>query len=267
MRRIGNHLMHFWPVYIIVFVLLCAAFLASKGEWEIAHVLSIVSLLLFCFCLLTMPMNIIYGFIGTSGSIPVFLFLLLIFNLAFSGIYYKGFFQNAGITYDLNQPYVSFNLFFNKDTTSIQDVESFDTTFIYAIISSPNNYGNGITNIIPIDCTGASKSKLCYSDSPIQISISKKIRRYQRIGFNTVFQNTLLTSLIQEPTDLFAIASSYNEIETGGIAANSGTIEKWEHDRDVSRIFNWILILQVFISWIFFGVFISILYNKFRYES
>jgi len=37
--------------------------------------------------------------------------------------------------------------------------------------------------------------------------------------------------------------------------------------RKISDLFEWILIFHIIISWIFFGVFISLLYNKFRYES
>ena len=267
MGRICDHLKHFWPVYFIIAILLCSAVLASFGKWEIAHILSIVSLVLFCICLFTMPMNIIYGFIGTSGSISIFLFLLLIFNLAFSGIYYKGFFLNAGISYDLNQPYVSFNLFSDKDYDSIQVVESVDTSYIYAVIytqcGSVENQKDSTSNV----CVNENICKIKCSDSPVQISLNKETRRYQHVGFWTIFQNTLLTSLMQESTDLFAIASSYNDIEASEVTGNGNNPEKWEHDRDLSRMFSWVLILQVFISWIFFGVFISILYNKFRYES
>ena len=69
-----------------------------------------------------------------------------------------------------------------------------------------------------------------------------------------------MTSMMLEPSDLFAIASTYNQ----GV---EDFPTETKLDQQKSELFHWLLILQIFISWIFFGVFISILYNKFRYES
>ncbi len=105
------------------------------------------------------------------------------------------------------------------------------------------------------------KDTMIYHTRPFAESRVSEIEvapKYQSISFGFVFRNTIITSLIQEPTDFFAAASTYNEAQ-----ARDGL----ETDKEKARLFHWILIFQILISWIFFGVFISILYNKFRYES
>ena len=93
--------------------------------------------------------------------------------------------------------------------------------------------------------------------------INEEIHEYQKITFGDVLWNMVLTSLIQEPTDLFAATATFNQ---GMYHSDNGVINE-AIDRGRAHLFHWILILQILISWILLGVFISILYNKFRYES
>ena len=72
-----------------------------------------------------------------------------------------------------------------------------------------------------------------------------------KVSYGLVLRNTFLVSLTQQPSDFFNLAISQYEGEK-------------EYHMD---ILEWLLIVQIFISWILFGVFISILYNKFRRES
>ena len=72
---------------------------------------------------------------------------------------------------------------------------------------------------------------------------------------------------MQEPTDFFSVASTYNESMADPSLSPEDQLREISHDKQKSEMFQWVLIVQVLISWIFFGVFISLLYNKFRYES
>jgi uncharacterized membrane protein YqjE len=72
---------------------------------------------------------------------------------------------------------------------------------------------------------------------------------------------------MQEPTDFFSIASTYNTSMVAPQFSPNKQLKEIELDKQKAKMFQWILIFQVLISWIFFGVFISLLYNKFRYES
>ena len=76
-----------------------------------------------------------------------------------------------------------------------------------------------------------------------------------------------MTALMQEPTDFFAAASTYNESIVDSSLSKKEQVAEITLDKQKTMMFHWILIFQILISWIFFGVFISLLYNKFRYES
>lgn len=256
-------LSNFYPIWIIIIALGVAAFFAWNNIWEIAQWIAWISMGLFVLFMLSMPMNLVYGLIGTKGNIRVYVFLLILINFIFSLIYYSTTFKDAGVTYDINQPYISFGMFTGKD----KDVETCsiqirDTSYIYDVDGNKISY-----------------------------AVSEETHNYQRVDFMYVLKNTFMTSLMQEPSDFFAIASTYNravderEKDILGYKDSCKPIccckdcncrkefgevvidPKHNRDQQKSELFHWLLILQVFISWIFFGVFISILYNKFRYES
>ena len=198
--------------------------------WGICRIGLIISLVVFIIFLFHNPLNVVYGLIGTKGHIRTYLLLLVVINLIFSLIYQFGFFKNAGITYDINQPYISYGMFDGAQKDSI--------------IHQKGMY-------VPV--FNAEGIPVSYWFQP-GTDIS-----FQKIRGIDVLKNTIMTSLMQEPSDFFAIASTYNEGVDDFI--------KSPIDRQKSQLFHTLLILQIFISWIFFGVFISILYNKFRYES
>ena len=181
------------------------------------------------------PLNLVYGLVGTRGSIRVFFFSFLIINTMFGLIYYMGFFRDAKISYDVNLPHICFS----KEDMPYGDYK--DTIYIY-------------------------------SDAGISYFLqTKDYPQYQSITCEQVFFNTFVTSLIQEPSDLFAAASTFNEAmyDITGMNENDKLLLKKisRIDYSQSTLFHWILIVQILISWILLGVFISILYNKFRYES
>lgn len=250
----------FYPIWLIIIGLGVATFFSARGEWEIAQRIALISLGAFLLLMWRKPMNIVYGLIGTKGDIRMYVFLLVFINLIFSGIYYYAIFKDAGITYDINQPYISYGMFNGKDTTAYT-VTVRDTSYSYDLAGEQISY-----------------------------TVSEEKHNYQKVEPWYVLKNTFMTSLMQEPSDFFAIASTYNQAvdskEKDIVVHNKITIkrcckcknckcknaavvlsEKKDRGQEKSELFHWLLILQVFISWIFFGVFISILYNKFRYES
>ena len=175
-------------------------------------------------------MNAVYGLIGTSGSVGVFFVAVIFISFLFSGIYYLGFYRNAGVCYDVNQTHIKFDV---CDSTR-EDCHR-DTVYIQGLSSE----------------TGT------------PFFVNEERHYYQDIGFWYVFRNTVMTSLMQEPSDLFAATVVYNE----GMYQEGDKVKTDSLDRGKATLFHWILILQILISWILLGVFISILYNKFRYES
>lgn len=258
MSKLGNYISDFRTVWIIFAILIVAASLATLGHWDAAKYVFIFALFFFLGFIALKPMNAVYGLNGTSGNIRKFICLVIFFNLIFSCIYYLGFFKNAGISYDINQPYVSYGMFYNiPDSTTksvvLQHEVKIETTESESYYISQKRLKSGkIQPDTLIFVSPARPTSHYYEEEHL----------YNRIQWPTVFQNTLMTSLMQEPADLFSCCSVYNNINNPQEQNLNGYI-----DEESCRFFTWILLVQVFISWIFFGVFISILYNKFRYES
>lgn len=254
-----------WYFFSLLLIISALSYFLPRYTWFLASPLTKVILAGFVVFLLWRPMNLVYGLIGTKGSIRTYVALLILINLIFSCVYHVAFFKDAGITYDINQPYISYGMFNGKDTTAYI-VTVRDTSYSY-------------------DMAG----------EQIAYTVSEEKHNYQKVDPWFVLKNTFMTSLMQEPSDFFATASTYNQAVTNN--KKNGIFEKdivgYEinckpvccckkcscrktfnkpiieegRDKEKSELFHWLLILQVFISWIFFGVFISILYNKFRYES
>ena len=192
------------------------------------------------------PMNAVYGLMGTSGSIRLFFFNFVIISLIFSSIYYFGFFKDAGISYDVNQPHVDFQRY--------AVTANADTTKTGLPIITVSTKRDTIYLEHKLDTTS-------YTETIIQTHVTRDTimpLQYQPIDFWQVWRSTILTTLTQESADLLAIATVHNEAME---STNVGL------DKEKSELFEWILIFHIIISWIFFGVFISLLYNKFRYES
>lgn len=220
----------FYPIWLIVAGLGVATLLSFNGQWGLGQVTAWISLGYFILFMLRKPLNLVYGLIGTKGSIRTYVTMMIVINTIFSGIYHYAIFKDAGITYDINQPHISYGMFHAKDT-------QVDSVIMRDIIYTYNLSGEKISYIV-----------------------NEEKHHYQKIEFPFVLKNTVMTSLMQEPSDFFAIASTYNE-------SVDDFPDTKQINKEKSELFHWLLILQVFISWIFFGVFISILYNKFRYES
>lgn len=240
--KIGYHLKGFFPIWLCLLALCVATFFAWMGNWEVAKVIGGISLLAVVALLVIKPMNVVYGLMGTTGNIRHFFLNFILISAIFAGIYYWGFFKTAWISYDVNQPHIEFGVISGNKADSF--------------------------------CITTEKSLPIYSDnikSPTSFLLETEELFYQRMTMWDVINNTIMTSLMQEPTELFAAASSYNISQdcsnrsesaqiSSGIQLNSGNANK-------AQVFHIVLIFQILISWIFFGVFISLLYSKFRYES
>lgn len=212
--RLLPHVSSFWLPWLFVLLMVFTSWLNFPED------LICLSVLMFGFVmfLLFKPMNIIHGLIGTRGDIRLFFVMFFVINLLFSVTYFYGFFKNSGITYDLGQPHVEFKVFDGQD----KNLEMIK-------ICPRNNVEN-----VPENC-------------------HESEHYYHRIRYKWVLQNTLLTSLMQEPTEFYSFSCTY-----------CGNHDEADRNIYIANCFNWFLVFHILISWVLLGVFISLIYQKFR---
>lgn len=235
MKNFFKHLWDFPYIWIIILLILVATFLPLNSEtWRLSKIIGYSAIAMLFILLICKPMNAVYGLMGSTGNIRIFFLNFFLISLIFAGIYYLGFFRHAGISYDVNQPHIDYLMFADcdkKDSVKIETTR--DTVYLEHII-------------------GDKKVKEAV------VHVNTEELHYQKIGFENVWKSTLLTTLTQEPVDLFTNGATYNA------AMDKETLHI---SMQKANLLHWILILHIIIAWIFFGVFISLLYNKFRYES
>ena len=244
--RFGKHIIDFPYVWAFFVFLVVASLFACGGLWMCAKALVTIAVSVIVLLLLAKPMNAVYGLMGTSGSIPRFFLNFLFITFLFAVVYYWAFFNNAGISYDVNQPHIDFQRY---AVTVETDTTKTDSPTIIVSTKRDTVYVEHKLDTIS------------YTETIIQTHVSRDtlpVLQYQPIGFLQVWRSTILTTLTQESADLLSIATVHNEAMESTNA---------DLDKEKSELFEWILIFHIIISWIFFGVFISLLYNKFRYES
>ena len=233
-ERVLKHFRDFHIIWILLIVVLGIPLLYHLMGWKTVIWPFCLAVLLFFGYLIWKPLGAVHGLMGTSGSIRVLFFNFVLISFVFSGVYYLCFFKDAGITYDVNQPHIDYDMFvYSEKPESVLTKDTQDTLYFERQIDSAN-----------------------YIDTVINHSF--EIIKYQRISFGYVFRNTILTTLMQDPGDLFTLASTYNQ---------SMERDNTNFNKQRCKLFQWMLIVQVLISWIFFGVFIALLYDKFRHES
>ena len=248
-QRFNRHRKEFKYIWILLLVLAGVCFLVYKDAipWSSANSIINILLCLIAALFLIRPMNAVYGLMGTSGSIPRFFLNFLFITFLFAVVYYWTFFNNAGISYDVNQPHIDFQRY---AVTAKADTAKADLPIVVVSTKRDTVYVEH-----KLDTTS-------YTETIIQTHVTRDTimppLQYQPIDFWQVWRSTILTTLTQESADLLAIATVHNEAME---STNVGL------DKEKSELFEWILIFHIIISWIFFGVFISLLYNKFRYES
>lgn len=233
-RRLVNHFTEFPYIYALLLAMFAIALFVAPSNWTGTIRLFGVVLALLTALVLIRPMNAVYGLMGTSGSIRLFFFNFLFITALFAGVYYFTFFKDAGISYDINQPHIDYNLFADEGVDcKIRVLEKRDTL-----------------------CVEHQLDTISFKETILHVT--RDTLHYQKITFPQVWRSSILTTLTQESADLFSIAAVHN---VGIESSNVGL------DKQKSSLFEWILIFHIIISWIFFGVFISLLYNKFRHES
>ena len=249
--RFFPHLYSFWiPWTLLVLMLLVAI---TNVPWKLG-LLSLL-MLLFVVTLVFASMNVIHGLIGTRGDIRMFFFMFLVINLLFATIYYCAFFKNAGITYDVSQPHVEFNIFekCGKDADFVIVEQGKNETVILAQGMRKQLTNNGWIIITPVQEDMARVESQDFKMEHVPTNHAESSHYYHRINRVWVLQNTLLTSFMQEPTEFYSFTCTYN-----------GSHEAADRNVEVSRSFHWFLVFHILISWIFLGVFISLIYQKFR---
>ena len=234
-KRIGRHLRDFHIIWIILAAVLVTPLLYQLIGGETIPWPFCLAVIFFFSYLIWKPLGAVHGLMGTSGSIRIIFLNFVLISFVFAGVYYYGFFKNAGITYDVNQPHIDYKMFATNTgkTDSTKTIITRDTLYVERQSDSS-----------------------CISEAVVHVSTDEI--KYQRISFGYVLRNTILTTLMQDPGDLFTLASTYNQ----GIVSNDTSFDKRK-----CILFQWTLIVQILISWIFFGVFIALLYDKFRHES
>lgn len=226
-KGIFHHLSDFWHLWMIVLILT----LCSFSHFYVGCQISIVVFIVLFF---VKPMTVVYSLAGTFGSINAFFVALVLIMTAFSFIYYYMFFKDAGVSYDSEPAQLVCGKFHDSNKDIIPDV-ILDTN---VIIEKRSIRGAVLYDTVE--------------------SISYKTIHYQKVTFVQVAENTIMTTLTQCPTDFFYLGSVYG---------NDLDIHVAEKDRHRAMLFSVLLILQVLLSWIFLGIFISLLYSKFRYEA
>lgn len=224
--------LEFFYIWFLILALPCIAIVALYN-WSLSITLIGIVLALLTALIVIRPMNAVYGLMGTSGSIRLVFLNFLIISLLFASVYYLAFFKDAGISYDVHQPHVDFCLYENNNQDTKRIIEKRDTMTIEHQMDS-------------------------ISFSEIVIHITKDTIYYQNVDFWQVWRTTILTTLTQEATDLLNVATIHN---------SSMECVDSVKNKQKSDLLEWILIFHILISWIFFGVFISLLYNIFRHES
>ena len=240
-KKLYRHLSHFWYVWALLFVLLIVGHILRffPELWTAGRIIIGLSIVLITLLFLIEPLNAVYGLMGTTGSISLLFLNFLVITFVFAGIYHLVFFRHSGVSYDVNQPHIAFDMYANGEARTPKQVS--------------------VDPVVEVYIEERIKGDDIVRDTVFVKKILEQDLNYQPINYWYTWRNTLLTTLMQEPADFFATAATYNN--------TIGTETEQKLNRQKASWFQGILIIQILISWIFFGVFISILYNKFRYES
>ena len=222
--RFGKHIKDFPYIWVFFFFLVAASLFACGGLWMCAKVLGTIAVSVIVLLLLAKPMNAVYGLMGTSGSIRLFFVNFVLISLIFSFIYYFGFFKDAGISYDVNQPHIDFHKY---AVTTKADTSKTDLPIVVVSTKRDTVYVEH-----QLDTTS-------YTETIIQTHVTRDTimrpapLQYQPIDFWQVWRSTILTTLTQESADLLAIATVHNEaMESTDVGL----------DKEKSELFEWILI-------------------------
>ena len=227
-RSVLLHANDFWFVWaLLAGLVLLALVLKLPTFW-----VTILELLFFLYIILK-PMGAVYALVGASTSLQAFFINFILITMAFAGIYYGLFFKDAGICFQGEVAQIDYTIF--KDHPDKNMLFLSDTTRT-TYLEERNLDGKNV------------------SEEVTQTKV--ETMRYQRITFSIVLENTLITSLTQDPSDLYYVISDLGE-----------SMNAISSDHQKTKLFSYTLLLHILISWLFLGVFISLVYSKFRYEA
>ena len=188
---------------------------------------------LFFLYIILKPMGAVYALVGASTSLRAFFINFILITFAFAGIYYGLFFKDAGICFQGDVAQINYTIFKGHpgiNTLLLSDTAQ--TSFMEERVIDGERFSEQVT----------------------QTRIESL--EYQRVTLSIVVENTLITSLTQDPSDLYYAISDLGEC----MNVISSDLKK-------TQLFSYTLILHILISWLFLGVFISLVYSKFRYEA
>lgn len=227
-KSVWIHATDFWVVWALIAALVVLSLLFKvPNKW-----ITIIEGLFFLYIILK-PMGAVYALVGASTSLRAFFINFIIISLAFAGVYYGLFFKDAGICFQGDVAQIDYSIF--KDRHGENTLEITDTAKV-SFIEERIVDGKHI------------------SEQVIQTKV--ETLTYNRITFSIVAENTLITSLTQDPSDLYYVISDLGE-----------SMNAISTDHLKTKLFSYTLLLHILISWLFLGVFISLVYSKFRYEA
>jgi hypothetical protein len=220
-----------FPVAIFVLVGLCFASMVLNSQSVAYAYIVYIALALTVSVFLLKPMQIVYGVVGTKGDIRKFIIMFTFVIFSFTGIYFWGFLKDAGVTYNLDVPQIEYCLFSDENAPALdEDYENI-----------PLNKGINRSLGQYVSCNHESFNHN-----------SDEYHYYKRINYWFVLRQTALSAMTSSPSDFFVAASTnYKDNSV---------------DCQMTRLFNLVVLFQVLFSWIFLGVFISLIYQKFRNE-
>ena len=220
-----------FPVAIFVLVGLCLASMILDSQSVAYSYIVYIALALTVSVFVLKPMQIVYGVVGTKGDIRKFIIMFTFVIFSFTGIYFWGFLKDAGVTYNLDVPQIEYSLFSEENSHAL-DLDYENIPLNKGINRSLGQY---------VSCDHESFNHN-----------GDDFHYYKRINYWFVLRQTALSAMTSSPSDFFVAASTnYKDNSV---------------DCQMTRLFNLVVLFQVLFSWIFLGVFISLIYQKFRNE-
>ena len=158
------------------------------------------------------------------------MFTFVIFS--FSGIYYCGFLKDAGVTYSMNVPQIEYRMFTPENAHILEHD--------YQTLEENKGINRHLGQYVSCNHESFNYNEDCGS------------HYYKRINYWFVLKQTAMSAMTSSPSDFF-VAASANFKDT-------------DVDCQMTKLLHLIVLFQVLFSWIFLGVFISLIYQKFRNE-
>ena len=231
---VQDFLRYLWdfPVAIIVLVSLLGASILLNSQSVAYEYIVYSALAITVLTFLSRPMQLVYGVVGTKGDIRKFIVMFTFVIFSFSGIYYCGFLKDAGVTYSMNVPQIEYRMFTPENAHILEHD--------YQTLEENKGINRHLGQYVSCNHESFNYNEDCGS------------HYYKRINYWFVLKQTAMSAMTSSPSDFF-VAASANFKDT-------------DVDCQMTKLLHLIVLFQVLFSWIFLGVFISLIYQKFRNE-